>query len=293
MFNRLQIIGLIGILFFASCEEDSNMSLSFDNNQISYSDNGVGKPTLVFVHGWCTNKSYWDKQVEHFKSSYRVVTIDLAGHGLSGKTRKNWTPVNFARDVTAVINDLELSDVLLIGHSISEDVIVRAARMEPNKIKALVGVENFKDVGLEYNDSIQAEADKFFALMERNFTITAEVYANDFLFSPYTNADVKKRIMKDVKAADPKIAIPILKLLFTDYQEDIRFIRQMVTPLYLINSSYWPTDTAALRNGNSLGVHLKLMDNVGHYPMIEKPEKFNELLEEILSEIAEKTEQKD
>lgn len=293
MLNRLQIIGLIGILFFASCEEDSDVSISFDNNPISYSDIGAGKPALVFVHGWCTDKSIWENQTEYFKGKYQVVTLDLAGHGLSGKNRKNWTPVNFARDVIAVINDLELEEVILIGHSISEDVIVRAARMEPNKIKALVGIENFKDVGLEYNDSLQGEADRFFALMERNFYLTAEVYANDYLFSQYTNADVKNRIMKSVKESDPKVALPVLKLLFTDYQEDILFLKQMVTPLYLINSTYSPTDTAALRIGCNLGYQIKYMDRVGHYPMIEDAEKFNELLEETLQDIAEVSEKEE
>ena len=61
----------------------------------------------------------------------------------------------------------------------------------------------------------------------------------------------------------------------------------MVTPLYIINSSYWPTDTAALRAGSNLGLHIKYMDNVGHYPMIEDPKQFNKLLEETLKEINE------
>ena len=83
------------------------------------------------------------------------------------------------------------------------------------------------------------------------------------------------------------MAIPVLKLLFTDYQEDIRFLKQMVTPLYLINSNYWLTDTEALAEGCALGYSIKYMPRVGHYPMIEDPETFNKLLEETLNEIVE------
>tara|TARA_B100000508_G_C11456362_1_gene276942 strand:- start:147 stop:1034 length:888 start_codon:yes stop_codon:yes gene_type:complete len=285
--NQLAGVALLWALFMVSCGGDPNTAISFDNTSISYSESGRGAPALVFVHGWCTNKSYWDNQVEYFKGKHKVITIDLAGHGMSGSIRRNWTPVNFARDVTAVINELNLKDVVLIGHSISEEVIVRAARMEPKKIKALIGVENFKDVDLEFNDSIQQEADRFFELMDRNFGITAELYANDFLFAPFTSAEVRNRVIKDVKAADPKVAIPILKLLYTDYQEDIRFLKQMVAPIHIINSSYWPTDTAALGVACPLGYSIRFMDQVGHYPMIEKPERFNQILEETLKDIEE------
>ena len=47
--------------------------------RIDYTDTGTGDTTLLFVHGWCINKTYWEKQVAYFGKRYRVVTIDLPG----------------------------------------------------------------------------------------------------------------------------------------------------------------------------------------------------------------------
>lgn len=204
------------------------------------------------------------------------------------KKRNHWNPENFARDVVAVINKLELDRVILVAHSISEEIVTRVARMEPRKIVGIVGVDNFKDVDLEFNDSIKNEADRFFAMMDKNFGITAEIYAYDYLFSPYTSGKIRKQIIDQVKGADPEIAKPILKLLYTDYQEDKVFIKELITPLYLINSDdLQRTDTAALGNYCYYGYHINYMTRVGHYPMIEKPKEFNEKLAKGLKKLKE------
>ena len=49
---------------------------------------GDGKFTLLFVHGWCIDQSYWSNQVAAFNSNYKIVTIDLPGFGKSGTNRK-------------------------------------------------------------------------------------------------------------------------------------------------------------------------------------------------------------
>jgi len=74
------------ILFFIllGCAPEHNQKvLSADNVPISYNVEGNGKPFLVFVHGWCCDKSYWKFQVPHFSKQHKVVIIDLAGHGES------------------------------------------------------------------------------------------------------------------------------------------------------------------------------------------------------------------
>ena len=52
---------------------------------------GKGDTALVFIHGWCGDREYWKHQVDAFAGDYQVVTLDVAGHGESGKDRKEWT----------------------------------------------------------------------------------------------------------------------------------------------------------------------------------------------------------
>ena len=59
------------------------VALSKDGTPISYEVHGAGDPTLVFVHGWSCDARYWREQVPYFSKKYRVITVDLAGHGHS------------------------------------------------------------------------------------------------------------------------------------------------------------------------------------------------------------------
>src|SRR6267143_2759428 len=92
---------------------------SADRVPIHYHAEGSGSPALIFVHGWSCDGRYWSEQVRAFSPRHRVVIIDLAGHGESGKGRREWTIPAFARDVQSVIESLGLERVVLVGHSMS------------------------------------------------------------------------------------------------------------------------------------------------------------------------------
>src|SRR5579859_2300212 len=61
---------------------------SFDDVPIHYRSNGRGDAAVVLVHCWSCNLHNWDGQIDALTKRYRVVAIDLAGHGASGKERK-------------------------------------------------------------------------------------------------------------------------------------------------------------------------------------------------------------
>jgi hypothetical protein len=104
-----QSILLVGMFFIASCavkkpEGQTRCAQSFDGETISYNVYGDGEITLVFVHGWSCDSRYWREQVPYFAKKYKVVTVDLAGHGHSSQNRKIYSVESFAQDVNAVID---------------------------------------------------------------------------------------------------------------------------------------------------------------------------------------------
>ena len=58
---------------------------SADGVPIAYQVAGEGTVSLVFVHGWSGDRSYWEEQLDHFAQEYRVVALDLTGHGRSDR----------------------------------------------------------------------------------------------------------------------------------------------------------------------------------------------------------------
>src|SRR5271170_1725230 len=85
---------------------------SSDGVRIVYDVRGRGDTTLVFVHCWACNRFFWRDQVDAFSARYRVVTLDLAGHGESGKNRQHWSTLGLANDVRAVADDLSLRNII-------------------------------------------------------------------------------------------------------------------------------------------------------------------------------------
>src|SRR6218665_160315 len=143
----LQIITGIALLNLISCGQDHRTmkELNRDKANIHYEVSGQGDTTLLFIHGSYIDQSYWKQQVEHFKNNYRVVTIDLPGHGTSGRERTFWSLDGFAKDVNYVVQELDLERVILVGHSMGADIALLAATASPAPYIGLIAVDHFKN----------------------------------------------------------------------------------------------------------------------------------------------------
>ena len=251
---------------------------------INYHRCGDGDTTLLFVHGWCINQSYWSKQFEFFCNRYALVSFDLPGFGNSGKNRNDWNIENYAQDVTALIDQLELKNVILVGHSMGGDVILEAG-LQNKEVIALIGVDNFKDVGITIDEQSQKEIDGFLKALNYDFYNTILGYVDRFLFLPSSDSMAKKRVMDDFSRADSTIAIATLATLFDYSVKERKQLSRLEQKLYLINSDATPTNIAGLEE---TGVAFEIIDipATGHYPMIEKPDLFNQLLESAVEKIS-------
>src|SRR6185295_6741260 len=107
---------LLALLLAAASAVASTVP-SADGVPIRYETSGSGSPAVVFVHGWSCDRRYWDAQVRHFARKHQVVSVDLAGHGESGRERSQWSIPAFAADVKAVADALHLERMVLVGHS--------------------------------------------------------------------------------------------------------------------------------------------------------------------------------
>ncbi|WP_277476425.1 alpha/beta fold hydrolase [Catalinimonas alkaloidigena] len=255
-----------------------------DGVNIAYENCGTQDTTLLFVHGWCIDQSYWTSQVDAFCGDYRVVTMDLPGFGMSGKKRDSWKIEDYGQDVAAVINQLDLQNVVLIGHSMGGDIILEAALAEPESVIALIGIDNFKEVGVETTEEMQTEIDSFMTMIERDFANTATAYAYQALFHPTTDSAVVKRVTEDFRAADSVVATASLKALMDYGPKEKEQLSNLDKKLYLINSNATPT---AIEGLEETGVDYDLIDihDSGHYPMIEQAEELNRLLRQVLNKI--------
>lgn len=94
-----------------------------DGALIYYEVTGDGPP-ILFVHGWMMSGRFWVRQVEGLSRDFTVVTMDLRAHGNSSKVLHGLTIPQYARDVRAVIEALQLDGVTLAGWSLAGAVVL-------------------------------------------------------------------------------------------------------------------------------------------------------------------------
>ncbi|MEB0260253.1 MULTISPECIES: alpha/beta hydrolase [unclassified Mucilaginibacter] len=261
----------------------SKVSLISNNVRIDYTDTGKGDTTLLFVHGWAINKTYWANQVAYFGKRYRVVTIDLPGFGKSDKNRAKWNTAAYGQDIKNVISQLSLKNVILIGHSMAGSIVLQGAIDAPGNVIALVGVDNFKSVGIASTDSVKDKQEyaKAIAAMKKNFKVVAFEWFNQGLFYKTTSKAIRERILNDVAHTDSTVAIATQE--WDDFNDAAALLKAK-KKLYLINSDYQPTDTTGLV-AKKIPYKLLIVHDTGHFPMVEKPEEFNKLLDEVIADL--------
>lgn len=284
----LKWINILFLGFILSCNNAEKKSISEKLNienqgvMINYDDYGKGDTTLLFVHGWAIDKSYWASQIDYFSKKYRVIAVDLPGFGKSGNNRNIWTVEEYGKDISEILKQLDLKNVILIGHSMSGNIVVEAALTNPERVIGVIGIDNFKNVGYVPTPQNQKDDAAWFNNAKQNFKPFVTDYINKALLLETTDSLIRKRVVDDMTSPDPKIAIEILEL-GEKYPIDEKLVALKKT-VYLINSDNTPTDTAGFVE-NKLNYRLFNLHGTAHYPMIEKPNEFNQLLEEVIEEI--------
>ena len=288
---RLPVIFSCLFILITACNQPAGKApkdITRNDVKIAYNSCGEKDTTLLFIHGWCINKEYWEPQVNYFCPSYKVVTIDLPGFGESGKNRTSWSFDEYTEDIKYIIEQLELKNVILIGHSMSGDIILNADNRYPGLLAGIVGIDNLHVPASAMTPQQKNETDSFFHLLATSFRTTVDNQMKPTIFQPATDTAVVNRVMNDVFTADSAIAINVLRSMTDISQKEKPLMQGLSHKLYLVNSDMFPINKDSLTKYCSKGFHAEWVRATGHYPMIEKPGEFNAALQKVINAIGKK-----
>ena len=250
-----------------------------DGVAIAYTTRGAGDVAMVFIHGGYADSSVWRHQAEAFSDRYQVVTVDLAGHGASGRNRTSWTPGSFGDDVAAVVEREGLDRVVLIGSSMGGPVALEAAARLPGRVLGVVAVDTLHEL-----DAIQNPAQWKVRLdaLRQDFAGTCPAMVKALFREDAEPALVGE--VTDLMCAFPaELAAPVLEG-FTGY-DLAAAVRASGVPLRAINGDHYPTDVEGNRAVEPT-FDAVVMAGVGHYPMLERPDEFNRDLTALVEHLA-------
>jgi pimeloyl-ACP methyl ester carboxylesterase len=108
-----------------------------DGVSIYYERHGEG-PAVLFVHGSGGHHAAWWQQVAELREKFTVLTVDLRGFGKSDSSMAEFDGQDFPGDILAVLDQEDLTDVVLAGQSIGAVAALRAGLARPERVRGVI-----------------------------------------------------------------------------------------------------------------------------------------------------------
>lgn len=178
----------------------------------------------------------------YFAGRYQVAAIDVAGHGESG-VDQSWTMLGFGDDVGALVEKLELVELVLIDHSMGGDVIVEAALRLPDRVAGLVWIDTHDTLG---QSSTREEIEEFLDPFRRDFATATRNLVRRMLL-PGSDADLVEWVAADMGYAPTEVAVDALGHAVNNHAAILAGLGELTAPVVAINPDYRPTEIEALR----------------------------------------------
>lgn len=242
---------------------------SVDGLKIHSSTAGKGAKTVILVHGYTCDDSTWTEQVPALAKEYRVVTLDLPGHGKSDSPKDGKFSMDlFARAIEAVREEAKVDRVVLVGHSMGTPVVLRYAHLYPAHTSALVFVDGLMPAATS-NQATNVGA----AMGGPNGRAAREGMVRGFFVADTTPA-VQTKVLSMMLSAPEATAIGAMNAAFDPAGQTTDI------PMVPILGIYAGRPLASREAVLSHFPNAEYMQipGTGHFLMLEKPQEFNQLL---------------
>ena len=250
-----------------------------DGTRLFYRVRGKGTPTIVFVHGWCSNEGHWQAQMRHFGRHHRVLAIDRRGHGRSDSPAAGYTARQHADDLAEILRKERVRNAVVVGHAGGVPSTLELTRSDPGRVKALVLIDSRINPHANLDDPGDPAGVAFRGMVE---AIRGKDGAREFkrmysdLFSPHAGA-VGRQAIKEALQTPREIAASELASLAIDTLGLARRISQPV--LWLTVDA---ADEVAIR-GAFRNVQFGQAVGSGHFPQLEVPDQTNAMIERFIA----------
>jgi pimeloyl-ACP methyl ester carboxylesterase len=228
---------------------------------LSYDETGAGEPALLFLHGWCGDRSFFAPEFEHFSRSHRVVSVDLPGHGQSA-IPDEYTIEAFAGDVAELAGALRLGRCVVFGHSIGAMVALALSQLAPEHVRAVALI----DPPPLSKEVWEGFAPQLIASFSGPDGPTGRRQFVEQMFLPTDDAARRTRIIATMTAVPNDMAV----------------LRQCEVPVVTISSAVPTNDAASLLAANSAMTFGQAV-GAGHFLQLEVPEQVNPMIERFLA----------
>lgn len=251
-------------------------------NELAYKDQGEGE-TVILLHGFCGSSDYWEK-VMPLLDQYRVIALDLRGHGESGIPEGGYSIEDMAKDIYYFMDQKQLKDVYMLGHSLGGYVTLSFAQNFSDKLKGfglihstpLPDNESTKDKRTESIDKIDSKG--MYSFIDE---MVPALFSKDRLEELKEEINKVKEIGYNTSPAGAKETLKAMRSR-GDMQHVIENTSLPVLLVAGANDSVVPKE----KTFTSDRPHVKkiLLEESGHMGIYEEPEKLSYEIKNFIEE---------
>ena len=248
-------------------------------NNVTVSGNPAGRP-IVFAHGFGCSQEMWSRVLPNFEADYRVIAFDHVGSG--GSDLAAYDPAKYdslhgyADDVVEILEALELTDVVFVGHSVSSMIGVLAAADHPERFGALILVgpsPRYINTGDYVGGFEQADIDALLDALDANYLGWSATMAPVIAGNP-DRPEIGGELTASFCRTDPSIASHFAQVTFlSDNRDDLARVATPTLVIQCADDVIAPDAVGTYVHARIPGSVLVRLDATGHTPNLSGPDE--------------------
>jgi sigma-B regulation protein RsbQ len=241
----------------------------------------VGDPngqTVVLAHGFGCDQNLWRRVVDHLAPRFRVVLFDHVGCGDADPDawdeQRYSSLQGYADDILEILRELDLRDVVFVGHSVAAMMGVLAVAAEPARFAKLVlltpSPSYLNDDGYVGGFS-RADVDELLASLESNYLGWSRTMAPNIMGTP-DRPELGDELADTFCRTDPAMARVFARTTFlSDNRDDLRAVSVPTLIIECAHDTLAPREVGSFVQRQIEGSALVTLDATGHCPHVSAP----------------------
>jgi 3-oxoadipate enol-lactonase len=265
---------------------NSRMIAPINGVNLAYTDQGQGLP-VVFVHAFPLSRAMWAPQVEALAGRFRVITVDLRGHGESDAPLWRYTLDQFADDLRGLMDHLGLSKAVFVGLSMGGYTLFAFYRRYPDRLKGLILADTRAQA-----DTEEGRAGRF-TMAQTAYRQGADAVADLMLPKLFSPASLQGRpdLTQQVRNIITKTQVSGIAgdlMAMAERSDSVPLLKDITCPTLVVvgelDTATPPADAKLIADGIP-GARLEIIPAAAHLANLEQPEAFNRAVRSFLETI--------
>jgi len=254
---------------------------------------GNGEQTMMFAHGFGCDQNMWRFVYPAFEQHYKIVLFDYVGSGKSDLTAYNeerYSNLNgYAQDILDIIHELDLKNIVLVGHSVSSMIGLLAAVKEPEVFDKIVFVgpsaRYINDEGY-VGGFMRRDIEELLETMEKNYIGWANFLGPAIMKNP-EHPELAQELTDSFCSTDPVIARRFAEVtFFSDNRSDLHKLKVPSLIMQCSEDLIAPLEVGEYLHKNIPNSSLRVLKAIGHCPHMSAPEETISVIKEYLNGIS-------